>query len=108
MHRRGPLLALVLVCSVYAACEAPPVEDAGIAGDADEAPAVSVAPPVTVSAAPRRVGCIRGGFTPDELRAALGEPDSIAGGWWFYGRTRVQLSYGTVQDWNDADSLVAC
>ena len=61
------------------------------------------------SAAPSvRVGCVRGGYTPAEVRAAMGEPDSIAGGWWIYGRTQIQFGYGTVQDVIDGSDLVRC
>jgi hypothetical protein len=56
----------------------------------------------------RRRGCIRGGFTPAEVRAAMGEPDSIVGGWWIYGRTQIQFGYGTVQDYIDDSDLVSC
>jgi hypothetical protein len=58
--------------------------------------------------AARRRGCIRGGFTPAEVRAAMGEPDSIVGGWWIYGRTQIQFGYGTVQDYIDDSDLVSC
>jgi hypothetical protein len=56
----------------------------------------------------RRRGCIRGGFTPAEVRSAMGEPDSIVGGWWIYGRTQVLFGYGTVQDYIDESDLVRC
>jgi len=103
VRRREILLALVVVCSAYAACDAPHGGDAATGAE------------TTVRATPARggalsapVGCIRSGFTPAEVRVALGEPDSIAGGWWIYGGTQIQLSYGTVQDWIDPDSVVAC
>jgi hypothetical protein len=38
----------------------------------------------------------------------LGEPDSIAGGWWTYGRTQVVFGYGTLQDYIDGSDLVTC
>ena len=53
-------------------------------------------------------GCVRGGSTPAEVRAALGEPDSIVGGWWIYGRDQIQFAYGTVQDFIDGGNLVRC
>jgi hypothetical protein len=108
VRRREVLLAFLVACGAYAACTAPPAGDAEPAVDTAviaSAPASSYADSTT---SPRRVGCVRSGFTPAELRAALGEPDSIAGGWWIYGRTQIQLSYGTVQDWIDSDSVVVC
>jgi hypothetical protein len=105
VRRREILLALVVS---FGACDAPPSGDAGPVTDTAAAATVLAAPATTSFAQPRRVGCVRSGFTPAEVRGALGEPDSIAGGWWIYGRTQIQLSYGTVQDWIDADSVVVC
>ena len=112
MRRAFAALAL---CSVYAACggaprdaEAPRDEalDAATvrptrAGDGAVATPTSTAPLVPS-------GCVRGGSTPGEVRAAMGEPDSIVGGWWIYGRTQIQFGYGTVQDVIDGGNLVRC
>jgi hypothetical protein len=107
VRRRDLLLALVVMCSAYAACAAP--SDGDAEPDADTVGTSGPAASTTSSAGlPRRVGCVRSGFTPAEVRAALGEPDSIAGGWWVYGRTQIQFSYGTVQDWIDTDSAIVC
>src|SRR5687767_10136509 len=100
-------LAALALCSVYAACGVAPRDDEAPRDDALDEPSVrpnraadggggmpSTAPPVPS-------GCIRGGSTPAEVRAAMGEPDSIVGGWWIYGRTQIQFGYGTVQDFID-------
>jgi hypothetical protein len=42
------------------------------------------------------------------VRAALGEPDSISGGWWHYGRAQFHLGSGTVQDFINAGSVPMC
>ena len=83
-----------------------------IRGDAEPAvDSVAAAPAIDApasSAPARRRGCIRSGATPAEVRQALGEPDSIAAGWWIYGRTQILFGYGTVQDWIDSSEVVAC
>jgi zinc protease len=62
----------------------------------------------TVQASSTARACVRVGSTPADLRAAMGEPDSVAFGWWIYGRTRIQLAYGTVQDIQDGGNVVRC
>jgi len=104
--RRRRVLVLAVALGAYAACTGPPASEAQPGVDTDGA-ASSTGSPIADSR-DQRVGCIRSGFTPAEVRAALGEPDSIAGGWWVYGRTQVFFSYGTVQDWMDGDSVVVC
>jgi hypothetical protein len=108
---RRALAIAITSCSVYAACADQPatnerqpqrVEDpsAALAGAPGTSP--------TDERAARRSGCIRGGFTPAEVRAAMGEPDSTVAGWWIYGRTQVLFGYGTVQDYIDDSDLVSC
>jgi hypothetical protein len=109
-------LAALALCSVYAACGAAPRDDEARSGD--EAPNATTVPPTRAAdgavatppgAAPLvPPGCVRGGSTPTEVRAAMGEPDSIVGGWWIYGRTQIQFGYGTVQDFIDGGNLVRC
>jgi hypothetical protein len=104
-------LAALALCGVYAACGAAPERDET---DGNEASVTTsggarAEPPRLDGAAPGvRAGCVRGGSTPAEVRAAMGEPDSIVGGWWIYGRTQIQFGYGTVQDFIDGGNLVRC
>lgn len=54
-------------------------------------------------------GCIRGGSTHEEVRAVMGEPDSISFGAWIYGRSSVTFGYGTVLDLeNEGGELIVC
>ncbi len=48
------------------------------------------------------LGCIRGGTTREEVRAIMGEPDSVAFGDWIYGRSSVTFGYGVVLDYSNA------
>lgn len=112
---RRPLAALAL-CGVYVACGGAPRDDETTGRDEIQDAAATpstraadgaVAPPgSTTSFVP--AGCVRGGSTPAEVRAAMGEPDSVVGGWWIYGRTQIQFGYGTVQDFTDGGNLVRC
>ena len=55
------------------------------------------------------VRCIRGGTTREEVRAIMGEPDSVAFGDWLYGRSSVTFGYGVVLDFTNAGgNLVVC
>jgi len=100
-------------CGVYAACGSQPATRERQSQEVEGASSPLVGAPAAAtegsgSEPARRRGCIRGGFTPTEVRAAMGEPDSIVGGWWIYGRTQVLFGYGTVQDYIDDSELVSC
>jgi hypothetical protein len=70
-----------------------------------DAPA-SASPP---SAPTQGLGCIKGGTTREEVRAVMGEPDSVAFGDWLYGRSSVTFGYGVVLDFSNAGgNLVLC
>lgn len=95
---------------------------AGIAACAPEQvpPAPEVDAPTAVAdgrpsdpASPERPrggpGCIRGGSTREEVRAVMGEPDSVSFGAWLYGRSAVTFGYGTVLDLeNQGGELIVC
>ena len=68
------------------------------------------APAAAPPAAPAQgLGCIKGGTTREEVRAVMGEPDSIAFGDWLYGRSSVTFGYGVVLDFSNAGgNLVLC
>ena len=71
-----------------------------------EAPVSLGAGPASLDAGP---GCIRGGSTRDEVRAVMGEPDSISFGAWIYGRSSVSFGYGTVVEVsNEGGNLILC
>ena len=54
-------------------------------------------------------GCIRSGSTREEVRAVMGEPDSVSFGAWVYGRSSVTFGYGTVLDLeNRGGELIVC
>jgi hypothetical protein len=110
---RRALGIAIASCGVYAACGSQPATSERRIEPGEGAPPPLVPTPAANeseagSGLPRRRGCIRGGYTPAEVRAALGEPDSIAGGWWTYGRTQVVFGYGTLQDYIDGSDLVTC
>jgi hypothetical protein len=71
-----------------------------------EEPAAA-APSVTTPTA-QGLRCIRGGTSREEVRAILGEPDSIAFGDWLYGASSVTFGYGTVLDYRNAGNLIVC
>ena len=100
----GFAFAAAAVCASCAPDEAP-VPDA-------EQPRVSDAPADAPSAAPpvsQGLACIKGGSTREEVRAAMGEPDSVAFGDWLYGRSSVTFGYGVVLDYSNAGgNLVVC
>jgi hypothetical protein len=53
--------------------------------------------------------CIRGGTTREDVRAIMGEPDSVAFGDWVYGRSSITFGYGVVLDYaNAGGNLVVC
>jgi len=111
---RRALGIAIASCGVYAACGSQPATSERQPRRPESASAPLVGTPAasptdeSATGPARRRGCIRGGFTPAEVRAAMGEPDSIAGGWWIYGRTQVLFGYGTVQDYIDDSELVSC
>ena len=58
---------------------------------------------------PPSTGCIRGGSTRAEVRAIMGDPDSVSYGAWVYGRSSVIFGYGTVLDYSNlGDNLILC
>ena len=56
----------------------------------------SVEPPV-------RTGCFRSGSRRNEVRAAMGAPDTIDRGAWEYGQSWVTFGYGVVLDFSNQD-----
>lgn len=112
---RGALAALAL-CGVYVACGGAPRDDEAMrrdgipdaAGTPSTRAADAAVPPPRNTTPFVPAGCVRGGSTPAEVRAAMGEPDSVVGGWWIYGRTQIQFGYGTVQDFINGGNLVRC
>jgi len=56
----------------------------------------SVEPPV-------RTGCFRSGSSRNEVRAAMGAPDTIDRGAWEYGQSWVTFGYGVVLDFSNQD-----
>ncbi|MGE0157904.1 MAG: hypothetical protein AB7T31_00755 [Gemmatimonadales bacterium] len=52
--------------------------------------------------------CVGPGSTAEEVRALLGEPDSVMGGWWHYGRTQFHLGSGTIQDYVNGGNVPIC
>jgi hypothetical protein len=99
--------AAMLFAATLVSCapeDAPP-PPAGESPRVPDAP-VSASPP---SAATQGFGCIKGGTTREEVRAVMGEPDSIAFGDWLYGRSSVTFGYGVVLDFSNAGgNLVLC
>ncbi|MDH3227878.1 MAG: hypothetical protein OEM67_12440 [Thermoleophilia bacterium] len=79
-----------------------------------EARATAATPSAPASAresAPRpgSSSCIRGGSTREEVRALMGEPDSVSFGAWIYGRSEISFGYGVVVDFsNDGGNLILC
>lgn len=62
-----------------------------------------------LSGPPEGEECIRGGTPRADVRAIMGEPDSVAFGVWLYGRSRVAFGYGVVVEYEDVDgSLNLC
>ena len=58
---------------------------------------------------PLAVGCFRLGASRDQVRAAMGTPDTIAYGDWVYGQSTLKFTYGQV-DYvsNDGGNLKLC
>jgi hypothetical protein len=101
---------LLLVGSLSAGCgdeapEAAPQPAPAPASPPLEPPPVAAPGPATASGPPR---CVGPGSTADEVRAVAGEPDSIVGGWWYYGRTQFHLGSGTVQDYISGGGVAIC
>ena len=66
-----------------------------------------VAPPLPDTS--RGLRCIHGGTSREEVRAIMGEPDSVAFGDWLYGRSSVTFGYGVVLDYSNAGGdLIVC
>lgn len=69
-------------------------------------PGPTIPPP---AGQPQGLGCIHGGTTREEVRAIMGDPDSVAFGDWIYGRSSVTFGYGVVLDYSNASgNLVIC
>jgi hypothetical protein len=97
----GMLFAAAVVSCAPEDTSPPPAAESSRVPDAP----VDASPPAPTP----RVGCIEGGSTREEVRAAMGEPDSIAWGDWLYGRSSVTFSYGRVSDFSNAGGeLVLC
>ena len=111
---RNVLKVLALVLVVAAAFAAGRYGRRPAAVPEGVSPAVSSPPPAAIparsaptSAAPAR-GCVGPGSTREQVLEALGEPDSIVGGWWYYGRSQLHLGSGTVQDYVNGGGLSIC
>jgi hypothetical protein len=80
----------------------PPVPEQPPAPEVVNTPAPAPAPAQGLT-------CIKGGSTREEVRAVMGEPDSVAFGDWLYGRSSVTFGYGVVLDYSNAGgNLVLC
>jgi hypothetical protein len=102
--------AAVLLCSLLAACGDAAPEAAPEPASAPESP-VFTPPPAGTPGAPaasQPPSCVGPGSTVDEVRAIAGEPDSIVGGWWYYGRTQFHLGSGSVQDYISGGGVAIC
>ena len=63
----------------------------------------------TAPAAPQAErACVGPGSTREQVLAVMGEPDTIVGGWWYYGRTQFHLGSGTVQDYVNGGGVPLC
>ncbi len=97
------LVGGLLVVSACGEPERPRSPDAAAADEPGAAATAEPGPP------PRGPGCIRGGTTREEVRAIMGEPDSVSFGAWLYGRSEIHFGYGVVVDFrNPDDNLVLC
>ena len=98
-----------LLLAGLAACEPEPVP-APPQGDAPTSAADRRSEASSPSERPRGgPGCIRSGSTREEVRAVMGEPDSVSFGVWIYGRSSVTFGYGTVLDLEDeGGDLIVC
>ncbi|MBM4183940.1 MAG: hypothetical protein FJ207_06900 [Gemmatimonadetes bacterium] len=100
----GVPLTLALAMSLGLACGS--AEDGAAPPPGEHEPA-STAPSTLAAPGPsdttQGLRCIRGGTSREEVRAILGEPDSIAFGDWLYGRSSVTFGYGVVLDYANVD-----
>ena len=102
------LLAGLVACGPEPGLPSPEVAPVEI--DAAAAPADSSPGHATTPQRPRGgPGCIRSGSTREEVRAVMGEPDSVSFGAWLYGRSSVTFGYGTVLTLeNEGGELIVC
>ena len=86
-----------------------PAEPPLPAGPAPAPPASTTVPPSDTGAVPQPTrACVGPGSTREQVQEALGEPDSIVGGWWHYGRSQFHLGSGIVQDYITPGGLPLC
>jgi hypothetical protein len=97
-----------MACASVLACgDEPPESDRAPAAQSPPVSPPPTAVPSTAPPEPRR-GCVGPGSTREQVRELLGEPDSIVGGWWYYGRTQFHLGSGTVQDYISGGNTPIC
>lgn len=110
--RHGSLGLAIMGASVIsaAACrDASSGTPAAAASDTQRPPAPERLGATRADELARGPGCIRGGSTREEVRAIMGEPDSVSFGAWLYGRSSVSFGYGVVVDLsNEGGNLVLC
>lgn len=115
----GLLLLLVLVVVSRAPSDAPGPENAAetttdqelseATGGVDRDSAqqalggTAVGTAAETSEPPLTAGCFRSGSSRAEVRAVMGEPDTIRFGAWMYGRSHVGFGYGVVADYSNED-----
>ena len=106
----GSLGVLLVLCGSFAACGDSVPEAQPDSAPPPQSPVFEPPPPVAAgapadTATPR---CVGPGSTREQVRAVLGEPDTIVGGWWHYGRTQFHLGSGTVQDYISGGDVPFC
>lgn len=106
----GVLVVTALVAGLALARRSPSTAQPGTGEGMTVAPAGQAPPSAPASVDPAQgLGCIHGGTTREEVRAIMGEPDSVAFGDWIYGRSSVTFGYGVVLDYSNAGgNLVVC
>jgi hypothetical protein len=100
-----------MVCAGSSGCRerAPVLDSAGEVTTESREPAAITAAQRPPDAKPPADGCIRGGTPRAEVRALLGEPDSISWGVWLYGRSEITFGYGVVVAYEDhEENLSLC
>ena len=110
---RVAILGALLVAAIGGAALVRRSMDGSQAEDAQDSVASPARPPGPTTPAragqPQGLGCIHGGTTREEVRAIMGEPDSVAFGDWIYASSSVTFGYGVVLDYSNAGgNLVIC
>jgi hypothetical protein len=111
---RGLLKLLGLVLAVAAAFalgrygREPAADRPALSPPVFPPPSAALPAPDSQVGPPSTRPCVGPGSTREEVRAVLGEPDSIVGGWWHYGRSQFHLGSGTVQDYVNGAGLPLC